>query len=144
MSRRPPTGALRLFLAWALLATSALAAVDGQQPEATLAWLQSEVTAYPAAPALESRLAGLVIDGREVGSEIILWQPDNFWLPYPALLGHLAVSARRQDGTLLLSTPGGEVALDPRELLRYRDELYISRDTLRDRLHIDIRFDPSA
>ena len=137
----PPMAAVRLFLAGTALAASTLATAAGQESGSAMAWLQAAAPALSAEAPPESRLVGLVIDGEEVGSEIILWRADNFWLPYPALLDYLGVSARRKGGELRLTTPGGEVTLDPGALLNHHGELYISRDTLRDRLHIDIAFD---
>jgi len=135
--------ARRLVLAGAVLAASALATAAGQESGSTVSWLQAAAPELSAQTPQESRLVGLLIDGEEVGSEVILWQADNFWLPYPALLDYLGISTRRDGGELRLTTPGGEVSLDPGALLHYRDALYISRDTLRDRLHIDIAFDPA-
>ncbi|HEY5644540.1 MAG TPA: hypothetical protein VIS76_01235, partial [Pseudomonadales bacterium] len=63
------------------------------------------------AAALDSMLVGIVVDGQEVGMELVYRDGDAFYLP-AALLARIGVSGRGSGDQLFLATPAGEVRAD--------------------------------
>ena len=135
---------LLTLLLLVLAGTLALPA-SGEDTREIDTWLRATAVSLDTrqGPPLERRLAGIYLDRREVNTQMILWQPQEFWLPYHALLQDLQLTPVRRDAAVLISTPGGEVSIEPGELYLYQGQLYISRSTLEQKWHIETRFDPT-
>lgn len=91
----------------------------------------------------ESRLVGLVVDGKEVGSLEAVFVGEQYYLPVTEIARQVGARVTPRDSGLLLDTPGGQAVIPGEELYVRDGEVFISGDCLRKRLATGNRFDAS-
>lgn len=139
-----PTSALIIAALIVCCAARVSAAAAPLEIGALFAGLDPEFTYRPVARdvgGLDSVLVGVIVDGEEVGMELVYRQGDTYYLP-ALLLGRIGVQGRGSGRQLILVTPGGEVKADGSLFLEIDGRPYFSSALLDEVLKIRWEFSP--
>jgi hypothetical protein len=91
----------------------------------------------------EMRLVGLIVDGNEVDTLEVIFVHETYYLPVEPIADHTGASLSSGKSALLFETPGGSASIAGDQLFHHDAVVFISRETLRERLVIESRFDSS-
>ncbi len=101
----------------------------------------ASATVSAGGPEYRSELVGILVDGKEIATELVYRDGERFFLP-GQLLGRLGISGRNWDGDLVLVTPGGDVRASRALFRQIEGVLYFSEALLEDVLKIRWEFLP--